>query len=89
MKTVTREKNLMEASHASRYAFTKKSMKAKLHKPDKTKQLAEDDDEKQENKTGRTDTGQKANVIITEPEFNSRVEPTRGAPPAKPQIDTK
>ncbi len=89
MKTVTREKNLAEASHASRYSYAKRSMKTKLHKPDKTSQLAEDDDEKENKKSGRTDTGQKANAIITEPEFNSQVEPTRGAPPAKPQINTK
>lgn len=92
IKSVAREK-LEEATnnrhHSMRYA--RPMSQSGRYKPDKTPQLAQEEDdenEKKENiKAGRTATGQVANKINLEPEYNSPMSLNRGMP--KPQIDTK
>lgn len=89
LKELSKEKHLTEANvpHSARYRATRRLNVASIKEPDKTPQLAEEeDDEKAEKKSGKTDTGKPANKIITEPEMVSQVPHPKGV---KPQIDTK
>lgn len=88
IKSIGRER-LNEYHHSARYGRTL-SMNTNRYKP-KGLDLAEEDKEEKEDekpeKNGRTATGQVANKINLEPEYNSPMSLNRGMP--KPQIDTK
>lgn len=74
-----------EAHHSARYN-RKGGVTTRLKVPDKTKQLAEDDDETDNKNPGKTDTGQRANFINRKPQYNSQMTAASGH---KPQIDSK
>lgn len=92
MKDVTKEKFLTEQGHGFRYGRNIGGKTANLrnrYKPDKTPQLAEDDDacsDESKKGTGKTDTGKPCNKIITDPQYQSQMSPTQGP---KPSIDSK
>lgn len=83
--------SINEAHHSARYGGTVSGRPNQLNKrgiPNKTPQLAETKKEKKKEITGRTETGQIANKIELEPNYNSQIEPIRG-PSAKSSLDTK
>lgn len=86
---ITEARKVQSMHHGMRYSHgSKKLAGAPLHVPDRAPQLAEKKKEKVKPglMPGKTDTGQMANKIITEPAYNSQMTAASGP---KPQTDTK
>lgn len=92
IKTVVNEaRNVELQHHGQRYGYSKKLAGVDLHSPNKTPQLAEDDDTKeQDNKVrpGLTMTKKPADFLNIGPKYNStEVQHPQGSKPQS--LDTK